>query len=266
MRVLKAVVVNYRTPHDLERFVYSLLKNYPKKWELELLVQDVDPTEESARAVDAIFSRIKMKHPFYVNRIPWNCGYGHAINTGMDVLHSKGENDVLLALNADVEVIEGDSLDMCCEALMSNPEWGILGPRQIDKAGRITHGGITGTASDKKIRGWKAFDGFRGVDDTMASVSGSIYFVKGRLWDELSDCYQTQSGVGAFLETPHYYEETFCSDHAKAHGHKVVYFGETTFVHKWHQASPVGGPMDKQLATSRSMYREACESLGIEHE
>ena len=86
------------------------------------------------------------------------------------------------------------------------------------------------------------------------------------MWDELSDCYQQPSGSGAFLETPHYYEETFCSDHAKSHGYKVVYFGESTFIHKWHQSSPIGGSADRKMTKSRDMYREACERLGIDHE
>jgi GT2 family glycosyltransferase len=228
------------------------------------MVENVDPTTQERASVDQIVEQSKLQR-IDVNHTPWNCGYAHAVNVGFGKLHTKGARDILLACNADVEVLSADALDMCCETLESNKLYSILGPRQVDDRGRITHAGIAGTATSKRLIGWRASRGYEETDDTMASVSGSIYFIRGRVWDELSDCFQ-QNPEGAFLLTPHYYEETFCSDHATAHGYKVVYYGERTFLHRWHRASPVGGPADSQIKASRDLYRAACQELGIEYE
>lgn len=265
MRDLNVVVVNYNTANDLERFIKSFVEFPVEKYRMRMMVENVDPTIEERVAVDRIVERFKESLDVSVNHIGWNCGYAHAVNVGMGKLHEFGRDDILLACNADVEVCEAGSVDECCDALVEHHTWGVLGPRQTDGHGSLTHAGITGVASKKKLVGWRSRGGFTYVDENAPSVSGSIYFIKGRLWDELSGCFE-QSPAGAFLLTPHYYEETFCSDHATAHGWKVVYYGPRTFIHRWHRASPVGGWAERQMKTSLALYREACESLGIEHE
>jgi GT2 family glycosyltransferase len=137
----------------------------------------------------------------------------------------------------------------------------------------ITHAGIFGTNDKPALRGWKRPDDgqFDEIRDDALSVSGSAYFIKRLCWDELTNCSKYRKiapdAVGAFLPTPHYYEETFCSYHAREHGWKVVYDGETSMVHKWHKASPVGGVAEKKhMPESRKMFRAACDMHGITHD
>jgi GT2 family glycosyltransferase len=69
--------------------------------------------------------------------------------------------------------------------------------------------------------------------------------------------YQPGS-IGAFINTPHYYEETCCSYHARAHGYKIVYYGAVKMTHLWHRASEHGGWADKQTEISKAMMRDFC--------
>jgi hypothetical protein len=98
-------------------------------------------------------------------------------------------------------------------------------------------------------------------------VSGSAYFIKRKVWDFLTECptYRevAPKARGAFLPTSHYFEETFCSYHAQAHGWKVMYYGPVVIRHEWHQASPVGGWAERQFPVSQKYFREACGRHGI---
>jgi hypothetical protein len=78
---------------------------------------------------------------YFINRIVTqeNIGYARACNQGAQY----GDNDVILLANADT--LLSDGFRECHDALMSNPTWGVLGPRQVNEFGRITAGGIFGT-------------------------------------------------------------------------------------------------------------------------
>jgi hypothetical protein len=105
------------------------------------------------------------------------------------------------------------------------------------------------------------------IRDDALTVSGALYFIKQSLWKELTDCplYQQYcpGTEGAFLPTQHYFEETFCSYHARAHGSRVVFYGPALMTHYWHQASPYGGWQDMKFGESQQMMREACRLHGI---
>jgi hypothetical protein len=252
------VVVNYHTPTDLESFLDSL-DRYPPMTEATLTVVDVDvtPYEETFRWAGGEGYRIG---------VAGNIGYARACNLAA----ARGNNDVIAFFNADVELTEG-ALDTCTEAIAGNPAWAILGPRQVDHHRRIRHAGIFGSHGSPVHRGWNEPDRGQHVDvRTAVTVSGSAYFVKRRVWDELTHCplYRevAPDAQGAFLPTQHYYEETWCSYHAWAHHRQVIYFGHVTIVHKWHQASPVGGWAEQQMDASRDYFRAACQHHRIPHD
>lgn len=195
-----------------------------------------------------------------------NVGFGRACNEGA----AMGLNDAILLANADTVLSEG--FRQCYDALMFRDDWGVLGPRQVNEHGQLTFAGIFGPDQAPKLRGWKEADigQYSDVRDDTLSVMGSLYFVKRSVWEELTACalfqiYQPGS-TGAFLETPHYFEEMFCSLHARAHGHKCVYYGPVQMLHYWHAASAVGGWADQQFARSQAMHREACRIHGIASE
>jgi GT2 family glycosyltransferase len=252
------VVVNYRTYRDLYRFLDSV-NRYPPLLPSTLTVVDVEaPTHEE-------------HFPWAGGQGRWVCtedniGYGRACN----MAGAEGTADIIGLFNADVEVTSG-SLKACASALAGHTDWSILGPCQIDSENRIRHAGIFGTLSSPAHRGWGEINRGQYTDVCDAvTVSGSAFFVKRRAWNELTQCPVHRSVApgerGAFLPTPHYYEETWATYHAQAHGMRVIYFGSTTLVHRWHQASPIGGWADQQMPVSRKMFQSACDEHGIAHD
>jgi GT2 family glycosyltransferase len=259
--VIDLIVVNYHTEKDLEEFLLSV----PGACSLRgatLTVIDVETGQARTRSFPAGMGG---KAPIVGRWIEVvdNIGYGRACNLGA----STGVNEVIAFFNADV-VLSEESIDRCFWALRGHSTWGVLGPRQVDDKGAIVHAGIFGTNVEPRHRGWKAKDvgQFEDVEEAV-TVSGSAYFIKRRVWDQLTNCklYKDAApdSIGAFLPTPHYYEETWCSYHARAHEWQVMYYGPVTMTHKWHRASPVGGWAERQMAVSQRTFREVCDAHGI---
>ena len=248
------VVVNYKTPDLLEGFCGSYFAHCFEGCTLTI----VDVTLDSPYP-QQIAEHYGAEFISYVD----NVGYAKACNEGA----AEGVNDVILLANADTVLSEG--LKECYEALISNPYWGVLGPRQVNEHNQITAGGIFGTDTNIGQRGWNEFDGgqFSDIREDAKSVSGSLYFIKRKIWEELTDCpfmQQYSPGIkGAFIETPHYYEETACSYHTRAHGYKIVFYGPVKMTHYWHKASKIGGAADRQIENSKMMMREFCRIHGI---
>lgn len=247
------VVVNYKTHDLLADFVLSYEKYAFAGCRLTIV--DICP--------DILWT--PSEDYGYISLVD-NVGYGRACNLGA----SSGLNDVILLANADTLLT--DRFAECYDALDANPEWGVLGPRQVNEQGSITAGGIFGTDRSPAQRGWNERDmgQYSDIREDALTVSGALYFIKRVVWTELTNCefFQlAQPGVvGAFLETPHYFDETFCSYHAREHGYKCVYYGAVQMVHYWHRASPHGGWADNQFNTSQAMHRAACGIHGIECE
>jgi GT2 family glycosyltransferase len=259
---LDLVVVNYRTPGDLADFLASVV-DAAIGVDFGLTVANVDPADGDRRVVKDWTRKLDLGYVEFKD----NVGYATAINRGV----ARGEREVVVALNADVRIRTG-VIDACHQALMGNDDWGVLGPRQVDSEGRFTHAGIFGTRSAPRHRGWKERDDGRLYRDVMdaVTVSGSAYFAKRAVWDELAACptYKevAPNAEGAFLPTQHYYEETWASYHAASHGYRVMYYGFETLVHEWHRASTIGGHADQQMTASRERFRRACDVHGIEHD
>lgn len=250
---LDLIVVNYRTPNDLENFLISLKHNIPTI-PFSLVVVNVCPSETDREVA------FKGTIPFDYKEYEENVGYARAVNYAATF----GDRETIAIFNADTRLLDTVATD-CHNALQSHPEWGILGPRQVDNEGRITHGGFF-----PQERGFhhRNSDQYGDIRDDATTVSGSAYFIKRQVWEELSECpiYRKSNpeAQGAFLPTQHYWEETWCSFHARAHGHKVVYYGPATMIHQWHRASRRGGHADQQIPHSKAMFQKACEAHGIQ--
>lgn len=250
---LDVVVVNYRTTELLNKFVKSYEDH--KFAGCELFVVDVDPLEVWEPTADCTYLPLTS-----------NTGYGYACNLGA----SKGSNDVILLANSDTELSDG--LSECRDALLSNDGWGCLGPRQVNHQGRISYAGTMGTPTGSFDRGWQETDQgqYQDVVENCPYVQGSLFFVKRPVWETLTDCpiWHDHSGgaQGAFLESPHYYEETWCCYHMRHHGWDSVYYGLVTMTHRWHESSPLGGWADDQVSWSREVYRAACRAHNITSE
>lgn len=243
------IVVNYKTPGDLECFGESYLK-FPGDMETTLYVVNNDPEQEDID-IGEKYADVHIHGP--------NLYYSGSANLAA----SKGNREVIGILNADTRLLEG-TLDNLYEEFMSHDDWGVAGPLQIDDRGLVTHGGIFGTLKAPKHRSWhsRVTEELHSNQEAV-TVSGSAYFIKRSVWEELSNCEvycdKYPDAKGAFLPTNHYYEETWCSYHAQAHEYKVIYFGESKMIHLWHKASPIGGWSDQQMPLSKKMFRDMCD-------
>lgn len=264
---IDVVVVNYRTPDLLKDFIQSYWEHAWDGCTLTVVEVEPDTLPMAFHVQDGLHDVLGQYGPLngFV-KFDENVGYARACNAGA----KGGPNDVILLANADTLLTDG--LITCYNALNSWEDWGILGPRQVNMQGVITAGGILGPVHSPRQRGWNEPDmgQYSDILDDVYSVSGSLYFIKRKVWEELRDCEVMQALYpdieGAFIPTPHYFEETTCSRHAVAHGYRCVYYGPVQMVHHWHAASPHGGWADQQFNTSLIMHRNFCDAHDIEHE
>jgi len=258
------VVVSYHSGADLAKFVQSYNDSKPPDFETRLLVFLVEA--EAQEIADAT-----LMAPFELCWSPKNIGYNRACNAAADIL-AESPSDVLAFFNADTELRPG-VLEGCYHHLMSDEKVGIVGPRQVNRMGRITHAGIVGTQAAPAHRGWRSKDRgqFNDVVDCV-TVSGSAYFIKTSVFDELGVCETFRiadpaAKGGAFLTCRHYYGETWTSYHAAAHGYRVLYVGDVPpMIHEWHQASPQGGWGEQNLVFDKEKFRSACRMHAIPHD
>lgn len=190
-----------------------------------------------------------------------NVGYARAINQGV----SLGGAPYVAALNCDIEFLEDDACSKVIAFMEREPDVGVVGPRTVTSDGRLTHAGIFYENRDVH-RQWLVQDNPSVWDvHDVPTVSGATYFVRRSMWEQLTDCYLYRQvapdAEGAFLPTRHFYEETWCSYHARAHGWRVVYLGTAKMIHQWHKSSPVGS---QPLGEAEELFRTACAAHEIE--
>lgn len=260
------VVVNYRTADDLLGFLRSYQEadiSIPHT----LTVVNVCPGSDDIGVVHQVAMETQLLYMEHDE----NVGYARACNAAVAI----PDREIVAFFNADTELRPG-VVESCYDIFQADATVGVVGPRQFDERGRITHGGIFGTLEAPTFAGrWMQPDTgqFTEVCDAV-NVSGSAYFVRRKTWDELFACRSYREcpdvwelePLGAFLPTQHYYEETYLSYHAQIHGWHVVYNGEVGMLHKWHRASPVGSVEGSILNDSRELFRSACDFHGIPHE
>lgn len=256
------VVVNYRTADDLWRFVDSWIAHTPDG--ARLTIANVDPLDLDERVGEEAGRHPGIRHmPF-----DSNVGYAHAANAAL----ADTAAPVVAVFNADVELSAG-AVERCAATVAGCEHVGVLGPRQVDDRGRITHAGIFGPPHAPKHRAWRSpgGDSYRDVRDDAFMVSGSAMFARAGVWRELAECrtYRDHQphALGPLLETPLYFEDTWLCQHARAHGYACRYDGTVTVVHRWHR-SVTRNKIDsaRVFRDSRDLYRSACDAHAIAHE
>lgn len=261
------VVVNYRTPDDLQGWVASLVK-HPPLCDVNVWIRSNDPSPMDELIMTESLQKLAGVKSVVVAEASSgeNLYYSGSCNR-LANCYKSAQREVIGFFNADTRFLDG-SIDRCYQALIHHDDWGVLGPFQKDDERRVTHAGIFGSPLKRKDRGFKQIDYGRYYDTLDAlSVSGSAYFVKRSVWQELSECplYRAfaPDAKGAFLPTTHYFEDEFCSLHAKAHGHRVIYYGEAKMIHRWHKSTPPGGWAERQYTPSLEMFVAAMNAHGI---
>lgn len=264
---LDAVVVNYRTPQDLEDFVAAIDESEPRL-DINLVLANVHPREDDIAAAERAMKRARRRLAISHIAFDSNVGYSRACNRGL----LGGTHDVVALFNADAQARPG-VLSACRKAVLKNPQYGALGPRQVDQLGRITVGGTVGSNDKPTIRGFRQPDEgqFSEVLEGVVNVAGSAYFMRRRVWQELTDCPTFREAApdaeGAFLPTPLYFEETWCSYHAAAHGYTNVFYGTEVMQHTWHASIEANNSPHLDLFyQSKEIFRRACDMHGIERD
>lgn len=266
-------VVNYNTRTLLQRFLDTLHSDLytpngitEKNW--NLYITDNDSSDDFIPWMRENEERYEIDRVY----LRQNIGYSAATN----MMASKSSGDIIGVLNGDVWMTSEDCMKI--ENIFNqNPDIHILGPKQRDENGLITHAGIVGTNTEPKHRGWREHDPENKLYKDRIScvtVSGSAYFVRREVWEAMTNNAKYREiypdAIGAFLPTPHYYEETWCSYFARHLGYNVVYDGTVSIGHSWHASTPKPGEgishADKYFPISREIFRKACDHIGIERD
>ena len=256
-------VVHYNTPSLLERLLENCHSDYSRNiWTMYLA--DNGSGHETDAWIDENLYKYNV-HKYFKNE---NIGYSAACNQ----LASIGSGEIIGLLNADIWFSTKDIIAIQ-EAFDANSDMHILGPKQRDQDGYITHAGIVGSNIKPVMRGWKKYD----PDDLLykdvvecVTVSGSAYFIRRDTWNSMTyhPKYQNlvSGAIGAFLPTPHYYEETWCSYFARHLGYNILYNGNISIGHDWHKSSRIGGEADQKFKISQKIFRDACDYFEIERD
>jgi GT2 family glycosyltransferase len=262
-------VVNHNTRPLLKRLLDNVHRGSSianKNWRLYIADNgSTDDTVDWFRENDLNYKIDRV----YFNQ---NIGYSSACNQ----LATLGNSAFIGLLNADVW-LSNEDINKIVKIFKEDSSIHILGPKQRDEYSLIRHAGIVGTNTAPKHRGWMQPD----PNDTLfkdrvecVTVSGSAYFIRREVWNTLTCNSKYRklypNAIGAFLPTPHYYEETWCSYFARHLGYNVIYDGSVSIGHSWHASSPKPGEgysiADAQFKTSQSIFRGACDYMGIERD
>ena len=250
MKDITIVVVNYNTYDLLNEFLFSLEKYKPKA-SYDLIVIDID--SRNLEKAELLKSSEHNVHSFSSN-----VGYAKACNYAASISKSR----IIGFFNADTAFLDSDCIDYCIDYLDNNIDVAVVGPMQIDQHNRCTHCGIYGTFKKLEFPNWLSKDLTRVRENKQATtVSGSAYFTKRSVWDEMISCSSYQAidpgSDGAFLNTPLYYEETWYSYHVKSHGYEIWYLGEAVMTHHWNKSMPKDESKHAKMNRSKILFEKA---------
>lgn len=256
------IVVNFQTAPDLRGFLDSYRESHPD--DAELWVVNVSPRDDDRRVTDRFFEPPEHPRANYLE-FAENVGYNRAVNRA----GGRGCREYIAVFNADVELAPFAITELCA-ALRHHPEWGVVGPRQVDENGLLTAPGIFGTNEQPAWRCWRenGADGrYSDVRGDCVTVIGSAFVMRRAVWEQLTRCYLYRDvapfALGPLLPTFGYYGETAAMYHAAAHGWNLGFLGTTTIVHKWHRASHVGGNHERNRDVDQQYFRRFCAHHAI---
>lgn len=197
------VVVSWKSPMDLRGFLNAYFDAHISvSHKLWVVVNESDDEDIEVLSQYPSVS-VTLNHE--------NEGYARAVNQAVKL----GRSEVVAIFNADTRILSG-VVEACYEQLTTHKDWAVVGPRQVDDEGKLTYAGVAGTQSAPQLRFWMQRDRGQadGILEDCPTVLGAAYFIKRSVWNELAQCPDylkaAPDAEGAFLPTPHYYEETYC--------------------------------------------------------
>jgi GT2 family glycosyltransferase len=160
-----------------------------------------------------------LQHVEIVHADKHDLGYAESLQQAFEW----ADTPLLLALNADVEFPQEDITPLL-ELFDQHPRLGVLGPRQRDSRGFLTHCGITTLGSTDGGRHFSELDQGQATEPyaPVAQVSGSVMFIRREAWQD----------VGEFHGYPRlYYEDAGLCLRMARRDWRVAYSGRLTFTH-----------------------------------
>lgn len=240
------LVVDFGTPDDIKRLLGSAEAQEPgRHW---VIYRNFHPDRPERMVIDYGLVPSQKVHIIETSE---NRGHGYGINRAAEAAIELWDPEYLFILNPDTLFME-PILDKMAAFLEESPSRCIVGPKQMDSADRITHGGFFGTNLKPEMRLWQSYDrrNEKARDNSPAvMVAGSAFLIRTEDWLEFD----------GLLETFHYYNETWLCYHVRAHGREVWYMGEVWMVHEWHKSTPMGSFLtDGRMESDRELFRKRC--------
>lgn len=235
----------------------------------DYIVVDWNTPELAERALNSIRENADVwRSAWLIDAARDEMSYAQACHSGVDRSREQAARDrepageIVCLCNADVAC--RDSQWPVMDIFATHPEVAVVGPRQVDAFGFVRHGGIFAPegkpfALHLAHRFWgeeldKVADRCAEPLLDCATVSGSVYYCRRSVWNEL----------GGFLLTPHFYEETWLSYLARRRGYRVCFTGTTTWLHDWGSSPVEDDWLQERFKESQAMFLEACAGEGIE--
>lgn len=218
---------------------------------LDVAVVDWGTPQLAARCVGSLTSDLFTSIEL-VDAKSRGTSYACSVNSSL----ARGSAPYVLALNADTRMLEPP--EKLLAIFEEHADVAVIGPRQIDGQGFLTHAGITGTNTEPRHRFWLAplHECDHLCNEWMLdvpTVSGAVYFARRSVWEAL----------GGFLDTPHFFEETWLCYLARHHGYRVIYTGASTWEHLFNRSPVEEGFRTRAALESREIFRQACAREGI---
>lgn len=259
--MMDLLVVNYNTQTKLKRLLDTLTSDFEEGvW--RLYIADNGSTDRSAEWLRSESAYYPIEQVFYNE----NIGYAGAINQ----IAAATDNEVLAAINADTWFTT-NHVKQAYQTFVDNPRQGVMGPKQMDESNKVRHGGIFGQGINLEHRGWGKLDPYDELyktRDLAPTVSGSLYYIRRVVWDDIVDHpahKETFGNAGAFGTFPHYWEETLFSFVTRHLGYEVWYDGEVeTAGHSWAASLSIKDPwLRETFLEGKNLFMQACKNYGI---
>jgi GT2 family glycosyltransferase len=214
----------------------------------------------AAAARESIVARRPLADIVTIDAARFDLSYSEACNAGAEALGDRP--GVICFLNADVEMIEGDT---AIPAMFSaDPELAIVGPRQINAVDKVVHGGIVAHEDEtewhidprQRCWMWALSDAEELTSGTFEAVSvpGSVIYIR----------REHLAALGGWPTwTRFYYEDTALCWLARHRGLKVLYTGTVTWRHLG-EGSPLRmEERAERMRIARAAFISWCRREGV---
>lgn len=261
-------ITHHKAELLLEKLLIELHKNKEVLKDIcKMYVYDSGSGPQFRKWIRRNIHYFKIERMFLKN----NNGYAYACN----YMASKGNSDIIGFVHGDT-IFGSNELRKIQTVFDENPNIHILGPKILTTEDKIYHAGITGDNFNSNFIGLGELD----KNDELykdrklvINVSGAAYFIRRNVWNVLTNHPKYKrlypNAIGSFLETPHFFEEVWCSYFARHLGYNVVYDGSITFKHTVRASSLVSpnndASVEKQFYDmSKKIFLYTYDAVGLD--